>query len=77
MPSKEIMAKMFSAYKYSLVAISLSSIMLLSAATVQSQTIEEQQSVSDPVRDYMNAIDNVEAEHSAYSTELSDLYLGL
>ena len=77
MPIKEIMDKMFSAYKYSLVAISLISIMLLSAATVQSQTIEEQQPASDPVSDYMNAIDNIEAEYSAYSTELSDLYLGL
>ena len=77
MSTKEIMTKIFSAYKYSLVGVSLFSITLFSAATVQSQTIEEQQPVSDPVSDYMNAIDNVEAEHSAYSTELSDLYLGL
>jgi tetratricopeptide (TPR) repeat protein len=77
MPIKEIMDKIFSAYKFSLVAVSLISIMLLSAATVQSQTIEEQQPASDPVSDYMDAIDNIEAEYSAYSTELSDLYLGL
>ena len=77
MSTKEIMTKMFSAYKYSLVAVSLFSMTLFSAATVQSQTIEEQQPMSDPVSDYMNAIDNVEAEYSAYSTELSDLYLGL
>ena len=77
MPIKEVMDKIFSAYKCSLVALSLFSIMLLSAATVQSQTIEEQQPASDPVSDYMDAIDNIEAEYSAYSTELSDLYLGL
>ena len=77
MPIKEIMDKICSAYKDSLVAISLFSIMLLSAATVQSQTIEEQQPASDPVSDYMNAIDQIEEEYSAYSTERSDLYLGL
>lgn len=32
---------------------------------------------SDPVTDYLNAIDTAEAELSAYSMELSDLYLGL
>jgi tetratricopeptide (TPR) repeat protein len=32
---------------------------------------------SDPVRDYLDAIDSAEAELSAYSLELSDLYLGL
>ena len=37
----------------------------------------DQQSESDPTEDYLNAIDRVEADYSAYSTELSDLYLGL
>jgi len=32
---------------------------------------------SDPVSDYLDAIDIAEAELSAYSLELSDLYLGL
>jgi len=32
---------------------------------------------SDPVSDYLDAIDSAEAELSAYSLELSDLYLGL
>ena len=32
---------------------------------------------SDPVGDYLDAIDAAEAELSAYSLELSDLYLGL
>ena len=75
--NKEVMTKMVSAYQYSLIVIGLCSTILFSAATAQSQTIEQQQPVSDPVSDYMNAIDNVEAEYSAYSTELSDLYLGL
>ncbi len=77
MSNKEVMTKMVSAYQYSLIVIGLCSTILFSAATAQSQTIEQQQPVSDPVSDYMNAIDNVEAEYSAYSTELSDLYLGL
>lgn len=36
-----------------------------------------QQPQSDPAEDYLDAIDRVEADYSAYSTELSDLYLGL
>ena len=32
---------------------------------------------SDPVSDYLDAIDSAEAELSAYSLELSDIYLGL
>ena len=56
------------------------SVLLLAITATQfsyAQSIAEQQPISDPVVDYMNAIDNVEAEYSAYSTELSDLYLGL
>ena len=43
----------------------------------QAQDIVGQQRISDPVEDYIDAIDTVEAEYSSYSTELSDLYLGL
>jgi tetratricopeptide (TPR) repeat protein len=42
-----------------------------------SQTAAEQELISDPVADYMDAIEDIEAGHSAYSTELADLYLGL
>ena len=42
-----------------------------------SQTAAEQELISDSVADYMDAIEDIEAGHSAYSTELADLYLGL
>ena len=32
---------------------------------------------SDPVTDYLDAIETAEADRSAYSAELSDLYFGL
>lgn len=54
---------------------------LLIAVTVNhlcySQSSAEQPLTSDPVADYMDAIEDVEAQFSAYSTELADLYLGL
>lgn len=77
MPAKQNLLKLPSVCRDSVFRISV----LLMAITVnqftQAQSIAEQQPVSDTVVDYMNAIDNVEAEYSAYSTELSDLYLGL
>ncbi len=44
-------------------------------AAAQSDLPELKQ--NDPVTDYLNAIDVAESELSAYSVELSDLYLGL
>jgi|CoawatStandDraft_6_1074263.scaffolds.fasta_scaffold00092_26 tetratricopeptide (TPR) repeat protein len=45
----------------------------LASAQSDTPTFKE----SDPVSDYLDAIDIAEAELSAYSLELSDLYLGL
>lgn len=80
MPTKEItinMTKVRTSYIGSLFSIFLFSSLLIATSFSNAQSIEEQQPISDPVTDYMNAIDNVEAEYSAYSPELSDLYLGL
>ena len=41
------------------------------------QTITTESSESDPISDYLEAIETTEAERSAYSAELSDLYFGL
>ena len=46
-----------------------------SLATAQSTLPDFKE--SDPVSDYLEAIDTAESELSAYSLELSDLYLGL
>ena len=58
------------------VCILLTLLVGLLATDSHSQSAD-QQSESDPTEDYLNAIDRVEADYSAYSTELSDLYLGL
>jgi len=50
--------------------------MALSSETV-SQTVTTEVTESDPISDYLDAIETAEAERSAYSTELSDLYFGL
>ena len=42
-----------------------------------SQTVTTEITDSDPISDYLDAIETAEAERSAYSTELSDLYFGL
>ncbi|MCS5585021.1 MAG: hypothetical protein NZ777_16115, partial [Pseudomonadales bacterium] len=41
------------------------------------QTVSTEVTESDPVSDYLDAIETAEAERSAYSVELSDLYFGL
>jgi tetratricopeptide (TPR) repeat protein len=77
MPAKEKLSKSPSVCRDSIFRIS---VLLMAMAVNQltyAQSIAEQEPVSDPVVDYMNAIDNIEAELSAYSIELSDLYLGL
>jgi len=38
---------------------------------------QAEQNQTDSVDDYLTAIDNIEAEHSTYSSRLSDLYMGL
>ena len=54
--------------------------MLLSAALgtpATAQTVPTEVTDSDPISDYLDAIETAEAELSAYSAELSDLYFGL
>ncbi|MGB0449261.1 MAG: tetratricopeptide repeat protein [Porticoccaceae bacterium] len=41
------------------------------------QTVPTEVTESDPISDYLDAIETAEAELSAYSSELSDLYFGL
>jgi tetratricopeptide (TPR) repeat protein len=41
------------------------------------QTVATEVTDSDPISDYLDAIETAEEERSAYSTELSDLYFGL
>ena len=50
--------------------------MVLSTEAV-AQTTSPENPESDPISDYLEAIEATEAERSAYSTELSDLYFGL
>ena len=77
MSIKETISKTSTAYKYRLlIAFLISGLGILSTIS-QAQDIAGQQRISDPVEDYIDAIDTVEAEYSSYSTELSDLYLGL
>ena len=77
MSIKETITKTSTAYKYRLlIAFLISGLGILSTIS-QAQDIAGQQRISDPVEDYIDAIDTVEAEYSSYSTELSDLYLGL
>jgi len=38
---------------------------------------QDEQDQTDSIGNYLTAIDNLEAEHSAYSSQLSDLYMGL
>jgi tetratricopeptide (TPR) repeat protein len=77
MSINELTTKIPLSFKYSLFIFFVVSATSSSSTAVYAQKIAEQQPTSDPVEDYINAINNVEAEHSAYSTELSDLYLGL
>jgi tetratricopeptide (TPR) repeat protein len=53
----------------------LSTLFWLDAPLAQSATTDATTSTS--VTNYLDAIDRVEAAHSAYATELSDLYMGL
>ena len=77
MSIKETITKTSTAYKYRLlIAFLISGLGILSTVS-KAQDIAGQQRISDPVEDYIDAIDTVEAEYSSYSTELSDLYLGL
>lgn len=46
-------------------------------STAGAQTITTEVTESDPISDYLEAIETAEAERSAYSVELSDLYFGL
>lgn len=41
------------------------------------QAVSAESPDNNPISDYLNAIESAEAERSAYSAELSDLYLGL
>lgn len=77
MSTEEIITKMSAIYKYRLFTTFLISVLGIFSTVSQAQTIADQQPASDPVEDYIDAIDTVEAEYSSYSTELSDLYLGL
>lgn len=77
MPKEEIMTYCPTDYKYRLSAFFILMVLLIASPIGHAQSIAQQQPVSDPVADYIDAIDQVEAEYSAYSTELSDLYLGL
>ncbi len=60
---------------------SLQIISTLICATLCSLSIAQSSSLdiveSDPVTDYLDAIETAEADRSAYSVELSDLYFGL
>ena len=69
-----------SAVKYKVVRFSVCILVVLVMGTLALKSHSQstaQQPQSDPVEDYLDAIDRVEADYSAYSTELSDLYLGL
>ena len=77
MSTHEFTTKILISYKYSLFTIFVISALTVASTVGYAQKIDEQQPISDPVEDYIDAINNVEAEYSAYSTELSDLYLGL
>lgn len=77
MPTKQNLSKSPSVCRDSIFRISVLLLAIIVNQFTHAQSIAEQAPISDPVADYMNAIDNVEAEYSAYSTELSDLYLGL
>ena len=68
-------AKVTTATQLSLAAMVFICSTFASLATAQSTLPDFKE--SDPVTDYLEAIDVAEAELSAYSLELSDLYLGL
>ena len=68
-------AKATASHQLSLAAMVFMTFILAGLAQAQSDTPSFKQ--SDPVSDYLDAIDIAEAELSAYSLELSDLYLGL
>jgi tetratricopeptide (TPR) repeat protein len=50
---------------------------ITTASLAGAQTVPTEIVKSDPISDYLNAIETTEAERSAYSVELSDLYFGL
>jgi tetratricopeptide (TPR) repeat protein len=77
MSTHEFTTKILISYKYNLFTIFVISALTVASAVGYAQKIDQQQPISDPVEDYRDAINNVEAEYSAYSTKLSDLYLGL
>jgi tetratricopeptide (TPR) repeat protein len=69
-----------STVKYKVVRFSVCILVVLVMGTLALKSHSQstaQQPQSEPVEDYLDAIDRVEADYSAYSTELSDLYLGL
>mgnify|MGYP001043572956 CR=1 FL=1 len=67
-------AKSIEMFMYMLMCMLIS--LALSSGTV-AQTITTEVTESDPISDYLDAIETAEAERSAYSAELSDLYFGL
>lgn len=77
MPTRQKRSRSPSIFRDRVIRISVLLIAVAANHFSYSQSIAEQQPISDPVADYMNAIDDVEAQYSAYSTELADLYLGL
>jgi len=77
MSTNEVTTKIPQSFKYSLFSFVVVSVLSVLSAAGYAEKIANQEPVSDPVEDYIDAINSVEAEYSAYSTELSDLYLGL
>ena len=59
-----------------LTAVGMAIALFVSQITV-AQNLPTEVTQSDPVSDYLEAIETAEAELSAYSVELSDLYFGL
>ncbi len=59
-------------------ALACFSVLLLGFQTALAQTtLSEYVSPVDPVEEYREAIDNIEADYGPYSEELTDMYLGL
>ena len=77
MPISETKTRIPPTFNYSLFVLLALTTQLIFSSISHAQNIADQQPASDPVEDYIDAINNIEAEYSAYSTELSDLYLGL
>ena len=62
--------------QFFLTAVGMAIALFVSQITV-AQNLPTEVTQSDPVSDYLEAIETAEAELSAYSVELSDLYFGL